>query len=310
MRASRFLRLLVAMSVAISSLAFAAPAVVLVTGEHGGAHQETLDALRGALAAELPPGDLAIQDAAQLDAAVLGGARIIVTIGAQAARAVGPRPGKQAVLNTLLTRETWESLQESRPEQRASAIFLDQPVRRQIALVSVALPELPSLVMLASPASEGLSRRLASAARERQLRVNVELVGSGEEIFPALERLLAEPAVLLALPDNTVFNSYTLRNVLLTSYRRRSPLIGFSPAYVRAGALLALYSTPAQIAGQAAEAVRGILAGSGLPPPQAPREFEVAANQNVARSLGIRLEREETIVARVRAREGRHEARP
>lgn len=309
-RAVRLLLLLLFAALMTGGEAFAGPRVVLVTGERSGAHEETLDALRSALGPDVPAHDIGIVETRQLDSGMLGEARIIVTIGTQAAKAVGTRNPKQPVLNILLPRDAYESLQTTLPNQRSSAIFLDQPAQRLIALLGAALPDRATLALLAGPATEELSRRVASAARERHLRVSIEQVASHDEIYPALERLLAEPTVLLALPDSTVFNSYTIQNVLLTSYRNRTPLIGFSPAYVRAGALLALYSTPAQIARQAAEAVRGVLAGGGLPPPQSPREFEVATNPNVARSLGIELESGERIVARIRLRESQRETKP
>jgi signal transduction histidine kinase len=98
---------------------------------------------------------------------------------------------------------------------------------------------------------------------------------------------LAEPGILLAVPDSTVYNNRTISNILLTAYHQRSPVVGFSPAYVKAGALLALYSTPAQVGQQAGEAARLGLATGSLPPPAAPRHFRISTNPYVARSLGI-----------------------
>jgi ABC-type uncharacterized transport system substrate-binding protein len=82
------------------------------------------------------------------------------------------------------------------------------------------------------------------------------------------------------------------------------PLVAFSPAYVKAGAVLALYSTPAQVARRAAEMTRTWLAGRGLPPPQAPREFAVTANAKVAASLGLQLDEASLIAEDLRRLEG------
>lgn len=309
-RLLRALLLALAVLAVCCGRAFAGSRVVVVTAERSGAHEETLVALRNALAPDVPDGDVAVLGLRDFDRGALADARIVVTIGTQAAKAVGIRMPAAPVLHTLIPRDAFDLLQYGPHSDRYSAIFLDQPVHRQIALLSIALPHTPNVALLASPASEDLARRLASVAREQQLRATIEKISTVDEIYPALERLLAEPAVLLALPDGVLFNSYTIQNVLLTSYRRRAPLVGFSPAYVRAGALLALYSTPAQIARQAADAVRRVLAGGGLPPPQAPREFEIATNPSVARSLAIELDSAEHIAARLRQREGRPEVRP
>ena len=107
-----------------------------------------------------------------------------------------------------------------------------------------------------------------------------------------------------ALPDPTVYHAATLQNILLTTYRARVPLVAFSAAYVRAGAVLAVYSTPAQVARRAAEMVKSWQAGRGLPPPQMPREFAVAANAKVAASLGLMLDDAAVIAEDLRRQEG------
>lgn len=284
--------------------------VVLVTGEREGPHEEMLQAVLGALAPELGTADLDVRDPQSYDSAQLSGTRIVVTIGTQAAKAVSARRTTLPVLHTLLPRETFEGLTAGRTLPNQSAIFLDQPESRQIALITTALPEKNTLALLGGPGSDQRLRRLSGAARTQHLSVSTEQVGHEREIYPALERLLQGAPILVALPDSTVFNSYTIQNILLTSYRNRAPLIGFSPAYVRAGALLALYSTPAQLGRQTAAAVRSVLAGDPLPPPQGPREFEVASNPVVARALGIALEAPERIAERMRGRETTREVRP
>ena len=106
------------------------------------------------------------------------------------------------------------------------------------------------------------------------------------------------------MPDATVYNNRTISNILLTAYHQRSPVVGFSPAYVKAGALLALYSTPAQVGQQAGEAARLGLATGSLPPPAAPRHFRISTNPYVARSLGIQLEDPAVLHERLERSEG------
>lgn len=283
--------------------------VIVVTAEREGAHREAQEALVEALGPDLGAADIAIRGTGDLEESRLGNARVIVTIGTQAARSVAARRPTVPVLHTLLPREAFESLPDAVTGTKPSAIYLDQPEQRQLALLAAALPEQSRIALLSGPHSEQRVRRMAAAAKELRLQVAIERVEHERDIYPALERLLQDSPVLFAQPDNTIYNSYTIQNILLTSYRSRAPLIGFSPAYARAGALLALYSTPAQIGSQAAAAVRAVLAGRGLPAPQGPREFEVASNPAVARALGIGLDPPDVIAERVREREQIREAR-
>jgi ABC-type uncharacterized transport system substrate-binding protein len=94
---------------------------------------------------------------------------------------------------------------------------------------------------------------------------------------------------LLALPDSAVYNDSTIRNILLATYHRGIPLIGYSSGYVKAGALCAVYSTPEQIAAQAAQLIFKFKDTHKLPAPQYPQEFEVTVNPQVADSLGLQI---------------------
>ena len=109
------------------------------------------------------------------------------------------------------------------------------------------------------------------------------------KLFPVLEGVLENSDLLMAIPDSAIYNSGSIRNILLTSYRKNIPLVGLSQHYVDAGALCAIFSTTEQIAEQAGATVASFARNRHLPPPQYPANFTVAVNHQVARSMGIKL---------------------
>ncbi|AUL99106.1 hypothetical protein C3497_01740 [Zoogloeaceae bacteirum Par-f-2] len=289
-----------ALAVCAGGQAHAGAAVLLVLGDETDAHQATATAFR----LGLPPGTTVEQiDWPALTAERLRNRQLIVSVGGQAARAIAEAAPSAAVVHTLLTRAAFARLPPAPDPSMVTAIFLDQPAARQIALIRLALPEARRLALLAGPSSGELVDELAAAARQQGMEPVRAKVSSDRDLFAALQQVFSEPAVLLATPDPAVFNSYTVQNVLLTAYRHRSPVVGFSPAYARAGAALALYATPEQIGAQAAAAARAVLAGGRLPPPAPAREFEVSVNKNVARSLGIALGDGQTLARALRREE-------
>ena len=219
----------------------------------------------------------------------------VVAVGTAAQRAmqelfagdVTPPP----LLSILVPRLAFERLAEPARVRSGSlsAVFVDQPPARQMELIRQALPAVRNVGILVGGESKGHTAALELAAKDRALQLVAVPVGEGG-LYSSLQSLLADAGVLLALPDPTVFNSQTAASLLTTAYRRQVPLIGFSPAWVKAGALLGLYSTPAQVGARGAELLRQALPGRNLPPPQWPREFVVAANPDVARSLGLVLD--------------------
>ena len=158
-------------------------------------------------------------------------------------------------------------------------------------LIRLALPKSRNLGTVYGPLSRENEKRLTAAADGEQLSLYAEAIQSEQELFGALTRVLGESDVLLALPDPTVFNEHTTQNILLETYRRQKPMVGYSHAYVVAGALAAVYSTPRQIGRQVGDEILRLRqrGGTALPPPHYPRYFTVEVNTRVARSLGVTL---------------------
>lgn len=284
--------------------------VLIISSEFGGAYDETIAVLQAELSRLQPAPDIEVRQ--WDDATSAGAASVIVTIGAKAAAEVGPGPETAVVLNTLLPSHSFTHIHGARSAdemQRITAVFLDQPVRRQIALLREALPDWSTIALISGPTTRELGTALAAEASRSGMSVRHSEIESDRELFRALQQTLEAPALLMAVPDRDLYNSRTIQNILLTSYRRNSPLIGFSAAYVRAGALIAVYSQPSQVATQTAEAVAAVLQGGVVPPPRFPVAFEVDINQTVARSLRIRLDSARVLEARLRLldRGGEHD---
>ncbi len=269
-------------------------AVVIVSSERSAAYQEAASAVQG----ELVRGGLAPREVLQLTAAEWAAAappvaRLYVALGAEAAGLLARSELKAPVLCTLLPRAAFErALRDSgrRASNQFTALYLNQPLSRQFDLARLALPQAKRVGVLLGAESKGQQAQLEEAAEARNLKLVSAQVQPQEPVFGELRKILEEADVLLALADPQIYNSSSIQNVLLTSFRARVPMLAFSPAYVRAGALLAVYSTPTQIGQQAGVMARSYLLGRPLGVPQYPQEFSVSVNEHVARSLGLHLE--------------------
>ena len=293
-----WLRLLVFSGMlAISSVVSAAPRVLIITQAFEGPHAETLAALRHALAGTEVELKVQLASAPSLQHEP---ASIVVTIGSEAAAlaAASPSHTDTPILHTLLPASTVPAPTEGRA--RTIAIVLDQPATRLVTLLRLALPQTQTVALIAGPSSELAVDRVRAAAQDAGLKVRQSHIDNSDALFPALQHVLVEPAVLVTIPDAVVFNRYTVQNILLTTFRRRSPVLGFSAAYVRAGALLGLYSTPTQVGEDAADAVLDLIAGRPRPALSPPQRFEVGVNNTVARALGLELPTAESLMRELR----------
>lgn len=240
-----------------------------------------------------------------LSAGVLNDARVVVVVGVRAAELVSALPGRSPVLAVLVPR-TW-FLRHGRARlfdsgrRVVSAVFLDQPFERQARLVRIAFPDARRVGVLLSADQRGIVDELDEALRAQRLGLTHQVVEEDERLLTPLEQVLGESDVLLAIPDPLVFNRSTAQSLFLTSYRYREPVVGYSRSMTRAGALVSLYSTPAQIGRQAGEWIVGALSGgmARLPAPGYPAYFEVSINDQVARSLGYTLPTEAELERRL-----------
>jgi ABC-type uncharacterized transport system substrate-binding protein len=304
----------------LAAALFASPAsaiastVGLLLSGQGGSYAEVTEAIQAEV--RRVPGSrvvVAVAGTPAADELARASPRLLVAVGTLAAQ-VALRTGdpRLPLLCVLIPRLSFESMlaatraAEARADsepRRVSALFLDQPPARQLELIRQALPDMLRVGMVLGPDAARDLERLQAAADPHGLKLVVEQVARDTELFPALQRVMGDSSVFLALPDPRVINADTAQNVLLTSFRMRRPVVGYSAAYVRAGALAAVYSTPSQIGTQTGQIVQAFLGGGPLPAPQFPRQFSVTVNHKVARSLGIELDDGDAIRARIARQE-------
>lgn len=281
----------------------AMPSLAIVLSDDSAPYQEVYEAIK----ARTDDRDIeASRVYAQSATAEALNTRLIVSIGARAAEAVAKISARTPVLAVLVPRDwyqkTGRALLAGPARRPVSAIYLDQPFERQAELIHLAFPGIKRVGILVGAGHPALEEGLRAALRSQNLALVSETLHSGQKLIEPLEAIFSAVDLLLAIPDPVVFNRLTAPSVFLTSYRYRDPVVGYSSSLTRAGALISLYSTPAQIGRQAAEAIfRGFgQAAVQLPAPAYPRYFSVAVNRQVARSLGFKVPPETELERRLR----------
>lgn len=227
-------------------------------------------------------------------------ADLIIAVGLNATE-LAARQSSVPVLAVMVSRTGYDELLAQVTHQKnpkhISAIYLDQPWGRQLDFLHAAFPGKLRIGLLYT-----LDARIAGLHGEISRRGDSLVsrpVHSSSELFTQLEAVLVASDVLLAIPDSALYNSSNIRNILLTSYRLNIPLIGISKAYVNAGALSAIFSTPEQLAEQARATVSAFSQTRRLPEPQYPSDFTIEINAHVARSLKIELPSREAILSQM-----------
>ncbi|HHW62842.1 MAG TPA: hypothetical protein GX403_02605 [Rhodocyclaceae bacterium] len=262
--------------------------VAVVVSQRDGVHKAFADAFMRA-AAGLGHRVFDIGSPAEgIDDVALARADLVVASGEAAAELALARHGRPTLV-TMIARSRFEALRRAHPLAALSGWLLDQPVERQLRLLRAVVPERTRVGLLLGGNLDA-EAALQAAAEGFGLTLATQPVPSDKELIASLETVLSTSEVLLALPDPLLSSPIAARAILLTSYRYQKPIIAFSRAYVTAGALAAVFTTPEQVAGDLIDWLRSQDgARVSLPPPQGPVSFDIAVNRQVARALGINV---------------------
>ena len=229
---------------------------------------------------------------------------LLAPVGTKSTKSVVETINDLPILSVALPRVNYQTLLKMDRAERSkkafrqfSAIYLDQPVARRISLIKQILPRANRISVLLGPATYNMKDELIQGFQTYDYTVNVGYYEEKQNLVKVLDVLLENSDALMGIADPAVFNEQNARNLLLTAYRWKVPMIGISPAYVRAGAMAAVYTSPAQFASQFVEIIDKlqtcddeIVKKSGYP-----KYFDVKVNYRVAEALGIVVENEDLL---------------
>jgi len=207
---------------------------------------------------------------------------LIIAIGPSALQDVARRRCDCVVISAFTSSQVFRTVAASLPAARAAAmtaVYAEPAPADQLRLISL-LYQRPARVAAI------VSRETAFPKPVLQAAAEVQDFAPGDDINRVLSRI-ARTEVLLALPDTAVYNTENIRNILLSTYRHKQAVIGFSADMVKAGALATTYSEVEDINAQVAEMASSFVATGVLPPPQFPRYFRTIVNEGVARSMDV-----------------------
>lgn len=241
--------------------------------------------------------------------ATLNQSGLIVSIGAESLDKLLSLNTKTPILSVLTRKAVFEQILRS--HQRTlndknhplKVVYLDQPLSRQLDFIQTLFKDKKQIhlgVLLGSYSIEE-KESLQTLTQKNNIALTSVFVKKFENPVGILDSILSDVNVILAIPDPRIYHSSTARGMLLTAFHKQVPLIGFSHTFVNNGALGALYSNMKQIGDETAGNIIAIMRHgfSHIPNEQYPREYLVAINYQVAKSLGMDLPNQEAIKSKL-----------
>ncbi len=237
---------------------------------------------------------------------------LLVSIGTHALQKTLENLPDIPVLAVLITHTAFKELigQHKEAETRLrdgkiGAIYLEQPASRYLYLAASVSPQAKRIGTVASPLSSEFLHELKPLTEKLGLDFSYKVINAEDNPTHAIDDLMRNSDVYLALPDSTLFIRGTAKWVLLTGLKWRVPIIGFSARYAEAGALAAIYTTPTDAAMETAQCINRRASGKQhrLPAPGYPESYTLTVNHKVSRKLGLPPLDESALKVRINAME-------
>ena len=265
------------------------PAVMVIASLGVEAHQSAVEGIQAALA---PEAEVRVVDVRQADADRAGslaarGVSVVVALGSEAARIAESTRGRIPAVYTMVLRRNpeWDTPSQAAPV----TIPLDVSVVELAARLKELFPGRTRLGIILNPAAGGLSAaQLQARAQQMGFTVRVAECANAAGLLAALASLKHQADFVWCLPDGNLYNSATIKPLVLAAFENRLPLIGFSESFAKAGAAIGIYPDFREVGVQAGEVARRLLNGQNVRPPEGPRQVKIAVNQSVLRLLGLR----------------------
>ena len=220
---------------------------------------------------------------------------LILAVGMRASAMLAKKKPHTPVISVYIPQYAYQSLLEKYSSYTRTyfvgAVFIDQPLHRQLRLAHLLVPDANKMGMILGPVSSQTISNNKELINHESMYVSKLKVLGGVIDLPSLQTLMRDNDVILTLPDPTVHQPINAKRILYNAYRAKKPIIAFSKSYVDAGALASIYSTPDQIGRQAAEKLNSyfLSTDSQRENYETAAYFEISLNPNVAWSLDIRL---------------------
>lgn len=215
----------------------------------------------------------------------LPNARVVVTLGNYSAQELASLQIKVPHIHALITKENYQKIKplNKTNTRNSCALVIDQPLERIISTAKKYIPNLQRIGIIIDPGN--------NAAYDKRIQgTDIIYENLSDDIHSAITKFADKSVdIIVATQNSSIYNNETARNILISSYHYNIPLVGYSESFVRAGAILGVYSTPEMYAIDVYDLIKN--------PKNCTKneiryssKFITKTNPQVASSLGIRFD--------------------
>lgn len=202
----------------------------------------------------------------------------------------------QKVLVLFSEHSSFNNVKLRFPKLGVSRLQNVSSIERQLLLVRALKPQVGPIGIYYSQHSEFVVEEAKNAAKKLGLTVMLAKLDDPLNWDRPALRVLKQSDIILGVNDEFIYNATNIRSILMRLYRASRPLVGPDKAFVKAGAVASTYSGMGETIQATADLINNKVKWIDViynP------YFDVSINRQVARSLQISIEDEDSLKTKV-----------
>lgn len=200
------------------------------------------------------------------------------------------------ILALFISDNEAQGLRNKYPGQFFTLLSNSPTIVRQMALIKSMSPHVERIGLFYSRAQKKQAEDAANIAKTFGFDLMTAQIDDPLEWDRNALNVLKQADIILGIDDPELYNPVTIRGILMRLYRSNRALVGPDKAFVKAGAVASVYSGVSDTL----KAVAGIIRDNGAwPAIYLNPYYQITTNEQVARSLHISLEDENTLKKKV-----------
>ncbi len=184
-----------------------------------------------------------------------------------------------------------------------SGLYQEQSFARQLMLAKAIKPELTNIGALFGSKTRYALVDHQKIAKQLDLNLTFNLLRHHASAQKYFSRMPIDDGFLIILNDSENYSTTDLQSLMLTSNKRKIPMIGAKPSDSVFAALASVQTPAENLAKEAASIVGDICAGKAIPKANYPKDFEVYINPHIAEFLGYEHLQDAKLLASLKSQE-------
>lgn len=182
---------------------------------------------------------------------------LLIAVGTTASRTAAMYGDDIPILSIFIPKKNFNELPVNKTT-KISAIVIDQPVSRYVELCSLVLNDSMKKLGVFYNGNAKIRDHIIREASAKGFEPVLEIV-KGPITARHISRLINISDAILLIPGIADISPQRAKWLLYMAYRERVPVIAFSEAYIKAGALAAIATSPEDVGRQAADYLGDLL---------------------------------------------------